>query len=76
LSKSLSEISNIRPAQGLPLKKEIQEAVNSAKSLETHLSNAFNQKTGNLDLKMLNRSLSKSGESLQGLTTGLLNCGL
>ena len=76
LSKSLSEISNIRPTQGLPLKKEIQEAVNSAKSLETHLSNAFNQKTGNLDLKMLNKSLSKSGESLQGLTTGLLNCGL
>ena len=75
LQQSLNQISSIKPIGGGTLAKDIQIAVNSAKSLEQHLTNAFNVKTGNFDLNKLSLSLRQSGESLNGLSAGLLRAG-
>ena len=75
LTQSLRQISSIQPFGGVGLSKDLQVAVNSAKSLEQHLSNAFNTKTGNFDLNKLNLSLRQSGESLSALSAGLLRAG-
>jgi hypothetical protein len=43
--------------------------------LQQHLINAFNVKTGNLDLSKLDASLKSAGQSLGGLSTNLLKAG-
>jgi hypothetical protein len=60
----------------LTLNKDIQEASNSAKELERHLENAFNVKTGNIDLGKLNTSLKSSNTDLATLTSNLLKAGI
>ena len=77
LQVSLNKISSIsHQAGGLQLTKDMQQAVNSAKDLQTHLNNAFNIKTGNLDLNMLNASLKKANTDLATLGQGLLKAGI
>ena len=76
LQQSLSTIANTNIPIGTKLTSNMQSAVQSAKELQFHLANAFNAKTGNLDLTMLNTSLKNSNQSLSTLTSGLLNAGI
>lgn len=76
LQQSLASIANMRAPAGLQLNTDMQKAVSSAKELQYHMANAFNTKTGNLDLSKLNSSLKASGQSLSSLTNGLLKAGL
>ena len=76
LQQSLSTIANTNIPVGTKLTSSMQSAVQSAKELQFHLANAFNAKTGNLDLTMLNTSLKNSNQSLSTLTSGLLNAGI
>ena len=75
LYNSLNKISSIKPAFGMSLNKDMQSAVSSAKQLQTHLNNAMDAKTGNLNLDKLNASLKDSGESLSGLSANLIKAG-
>lgn len=75
LSTHLNKIATITPTQGLPLTKDLQVAKTSAKELQQHLLNAFNVKTGNLDLNKLNASLKSSNQSLGQLSSNLLKAG-
>ena len=53
----------------------LQEASAAAQELQIHLTNAFNVKTGKLDLSLLNKSLKSSGDSISNLTSKLLAAG-
>lgn len=53
----------------------LQKAVVSAKDLSSHLANAFNPKTGNLNLNKFEQSLQRSGQTLKGLSNDLLGAG-
>lgn len=53
----------------------LQEASAAAQELQIHLTNAFNVKTGKLDLSLLNKSLKSSGDSISNLTSKLLTAG-
>ena len=75
LQKTLQSIASTTNVS-LNVNKDLNTAVVSAQKLQTHLSNAFNVKTGNLDLSKLSMSLKTSGESLSGLTSGLLHAGI
>ena len=75
LSSNLSKIASITPTQGLPLTKDLEVAKQSAKELQQHLLNAFNTKTGNLDLNKLDASLKSSGQNLGELSSNLLRAG-
>lgn len=75
LSSSLSQIANITPFSGSQLTAELAVAKQSAKDLQMHLNNAFNVKTGNLDLGKLDASLKSSGQSLGQLSANLLKAG-
>lgn len=58
----------INPAQ-------FEQASAAARELAYHLNNAYNTKTGNLDLSKLNASLKQAGTSLPQLTAGFKNAG-
>ena len=75
LKTSLASIANTPIPVGAKLTSEMQTAIQSAKDLQFHLSNAFNVKTGNLDLNSLNTSLKSSGQSLSDLSSKLLMAG-
>lgn len=53
----------------------INEAVKSARELESCLSRALNQKTGKLDISMFQKSISQAGMSLNDFNTKLLRAG-
>ena len=55
--------------------KQFEQAASSARELAYHLNNAYNAKTGNLDLSKLNSSLKQSGTSLTQLTANFKNAG-
>lgn len=74
LQQTLSSIASTNVS--ININKELNTAVASAQKLQMHLNNAFNVKTGNLDLSKLSHSLKSSGESLSGLTSGLLGAGI
>ena len=76
LQQSLTAISATPMPIGTKISSEMQTAINSAKQLQFHLTNAFNTKTGNLDLTKLNTSLKASGQNLSDLSAGLLNAGM
>ena len=77
LQSSLTQISTMPVQIGKgTLTNDMKMAVNSAKELKFHFTNAFNVKTGNLDLKKLNSSLQTSGQSLSQLSTKLLGAGM
>ena len=75
LQNTLNSIANTTPINNLGLSKEMQEAKASAKELQQHIANAFNTKTGNLDLSKLNASLQSTGQSLGTLSANLLKAG-
>ena len=75
LKASLNAISSIQPSFGMNLTKDMQSAVSSAKTLQTHLSNALNVNTGALDLSKLNASLKSAGTDLGTLSANLLKAG-
>ena len=75
LKTSLQSIVGMQASPGAQISADMKIAVDSAKELQVQLTNAFNVKTGNLDLNALNTSLSKSGQSLATLTTNLLKAG-
>ena len=75
LTTSLSSISNITPTVGNKLTQDLSIAKKSAQDLQMHLNNAFNVKTGNLDLGKLDASLKSSGQSLGQLSSNLLKAG-
>lgn len=74
LKQSLNQISST-PISMAKTNVELKEATNAAKQLQVHLNNAFNVKTGNLDLNKLNTSLTQSGQSLTQLSGKLLGAG-
>lgn len=76
LNKSLNELSSIQPLKGMTLSKDMQSAVSSAQELKTHLANAFNTKTGNLDLSKLNASLKTANTDIGTLGSNLLKAGI
>lgn len=75
LKASLQQITNMPSSPGAKMSADMQLAVESARELQIQLTNAFNIKTGNLDLNALNTSLAKSGQNLSVLTTNLLKAG-
>lgn len=75
LKKALNEIAAIKIDNG-NFNKDLQDAVKSAKELQVHINNAFNTKTGNLDISALDMSLKRTGQSLSSLTQGLLGAGM
>lgn len=75
LSANLTQISSITPISGTKLSKDLEIAKRSAQDLQQHMINAFNVKTGNLDLNKLNTSLKQSGQSLGQLSSNLLKAG-
>lgn len=75
LKKTLNEIAAIKVDNG-NLNKDLQNAIKSAKELQVHINNAFNTKTGNLDISALDMSLKRTGQSLSSLTQGLLGAGM
>lgn len=58
----------INPAQ-------FQQAAAAARELAYHLNNAYNTRTGNLDLNKLNQSLKSSGTTLTQLTSSFKTAG-
>ena len=75
LTTSLSQIANITPLSGDKLTSDLAIAKKSAQELQMHLNNAFNVKTGNLDLGKLDASLKSSGQNLGQLSANLLKAG-
>lgn len=76
LNNSLKQISNININGNTDLlNQDMQAAISSAKQLQTHLQQAINSKTGNIDLSVLNNSLKSANTDLATLTTNLLKCG-
>lgn len=65
---SMPKNSGIDPAQ-------FEKASAAARELEFHLKNAFNEKTGNLDLSKLQASLQQSHTNLNQLTSGFSRAG-
>lgn len=57
------------------LAADFEKASAAARELSYHLGNAFNTKTGNLDLSKLNASLKSSGTNLATLTANFKNAG-
>lgn len=54
---------------------DLRQAAEAAKELQYHLNNAFNVKTGNFDLSLLDRSLKSSKASITDLSRQLLKAG-
>ena len=54
---------------------KFQQASRAARELAMHLNNAFDTRTGNLDLSKLNASLKSSGTSLSQLTANFSSAG-
>ena len=54
---------------------QFEQASAAARELAYHLNNAYNAKTGNLDLSKLNASLKQSGTDLGKLTANFKNAG-
>ena len=76
LQVNLNKIATMQsPGLGSQLSKDLSIAKQSAQDLQQHLINAFNVKTGNLDLNRLDASLKSAGQSLGGLSTNLLKAG-
>ena len=75
LTTSLNQISNFTPSVGDKLNADLASAKQSALDLQRHLNNAFNIKTGNLDLSKLDASLKSSGQNLGTLSANLLKAG-
>ena len=73
LQASLNKLSSA--GVGSNIAPNIQKAAAAAQELQMHLQKAYNTKTGNLDLSLLNRSLATSKEGIQGLSTSLINAG-
>ena len=65
---SMPKNSGIDPA-------DFEKASAAARELEFHLKNAYNVKTGNLDLSKLDQSLKSSNTSLSDLTSGFSRAG-
>lgn len=54
---------------------DLRQAAEAAKQLQYHLNNAFNVKTGNFDLSLLDRSLKSSKANITDLSRELLKIG-
>ena len=74
LKQSLNQIASTPIKMG-SVNEDLKQASVSARQLQVHLNNAFNTKTGNLDLGKFQNSLDKSGQSLTQLSKGLLGAG-
>lgn len=55
--------------------EQLQSASAAAKELQYHLNNAFNAKTGKLDLSLLDKSLASTNSDITKLSTNLLSAG-
>jgi hypothetical protein len=71
---SLSKIALGKVDSGIDPTK-IQKASTAAKELSMHLSNAYNQETGKLDLSRLDKSLRTSSMNVKTLAGDLLQAG-
>lgn len=74
LKTSLNQISTTPIKMGT-VNEDLKQATVSARQLQVHLNNAFNTKTGNLDLAKLQTSLDQSGQSLSQLSANLMGAG-
>lgn len=80
LQKSLQQVANIElNVKGDSLTEEIQNASQAALQLQSHLNNAINVKTNNLDFSKfsasLNASVKNGGKSLQEYSDSLIALG-
>ena len=76
LQKSLTQVSNISLNVGQSaFVDEIREASSAALELQSHLINATNINTGNLDFSKLNESLRHSNTSLEDYASSLAKLG-
>ena len=74
LQQQLQKVANMNLHISVP-NQELKEASEAARELQTHLKNAINTQTGQLDLSKFNQSLKASGQSLSTLSFNLLKAG-
>lgn len=72
LQNTLSQISNMPIGANVDINK-FKQASAAAQELQMHLKNAYNASTGNIDLSLLNKSLSTTNSNLATLGNSLLN---
>ena len=60
--------SGTTTSPGNKMTADLRQAAEAAKQLQYHLNNAFNVKTGNFDLSLLDRSLKSSKASITDLS--------
>lgn len=78
LQASLDKIMNIQANRGMGtryLSEDIEKASMAAASLRVYLDQAFNARTGKLDLVKFNQSLIKSGLTAESLKNTLMSIG-
>ena len=73
LQQSLNKLSTA--GFGANATKTMKEAAVAAQQLQTHLQKAFDTKTGNLNLGLLNKSLTSANTDISKLSTSLINAG-
>ena len=67
--------SGTTASPGSKMAADLRQAAEAAKQLQYHLNNAFNVKTGNFDLSLLDKSLKYSKASITDLSRQLLKAG-
>lgn len=67
--------SGTTASPGSKMAADLRQASEAAKQLQYHLNNAFNVKTGNFDLSLLDRSLKSSKANITDLSRELLKAG-
>lgn len=73
--KDLAENKNITTSINRGITKEIQEASRAAATLQSALQKATNASTGQLDLRVFNNAIERSGNSIEDLGKKLTNIG-
>lgn len=73
--KDLAENKNITTSINRGITKEIQEASRAAATLQSALQKATNASTGQLDLRVFNSTIERSGNSIEDLGKKLTNIG-
>lgn len=75
LQQAIQKLGYGTASKGVIDPAQFEQASSAARELAYHLNNAYNAKTGNLDLSRLNASLKQAGTTLPQLTANFKNAG-
>lgn len=75
LQQAIQKLGYGTVSKGVIDPAQFEQASSAARELAYHLNNAYNAKTGNLDLSKLNASLKQAGTTLPQLTANFKNAG-